>query len=90
MPNGQAKGHPSCQGQGGLLGGGPRRLSPEQIEEARQRVETGVPVVRVAREAGVSRQTLYDALGGRGAYGEGAAKVLLDGSAPAYTCRASF
>lgn len=45
-----------------------RRLTPEQIEQARQRVEAGVPVARVAREAGVSRQTLYDTVKGRGAY----------------------
>ena len=42
------------------------RLTPEQIEEARRRVASGVPKAQVARELGVSRPTLYDALEGRG------------------------
>ncbi|OLT15537.1 hypothetical protein BJF80_08885 [Serinicoccus sp. CUA-874] len=52
----------------GVYRGRRRRLSPEQIEQARERVEAGVPVARVAREAGCSRTVLYDALGARGAY----------------------
>lgn len=44
------------------------RLSPEQIAEARERVEAGVAHARVARELGVSRTTLYAALSGSGAY----------------------
>lgn len=54
--------------QRGVYKGRARRLSPQQIEQARQRVEAGVPVARVAREAGVSRQTLYNALTAKGAY----------------------
>lgn len=44
------------------------KLSLEQIESARQRVEYGVPKSVVARELGVSRQTLYTALRGEGRY----------------------
>lgn len=35
-------------------------LTPEQVEQARQRVASGVPVAAVAREFGVSRSTLYN------------------------------
>lgn len=45
-----------------------KRLSPQQITEARERVEAGVAHARVARELGVSRTTLYAALSGSGAY----------------------
>ncbi|AOP53443.1 recombinase family protein [Brevibacterium aurantiacum] len=45
-----------------------KRLTPEQITEARERVEAGVAHARVARELGVSRTTLYAALSGSGAY----------------------
>lgn len=45
-----------------------KRLTPEQIAEARERVEAGVAHARVARELGVSRTTLYTALSGSGAY----------------------
>lgn len=45
-----------------------KRLSPEQIAEARERVKAGVAHARVARELGVSRTTLYAALSGSGAY----------------------
>lgn len=44
-------------------------LTPEQIEDARRRVETGVSKAYLAREFGVSRSTLYAALAGRGVYG---------------------
>lgn len=54
----------------GVYRGRARRLSPEQIEDARTRVEQGVPVARVARDAGCSRTVLYAALAGRGAYPE--------------------
>lgn len=46
------------------------KLSPEQIAKARQRVDSGVPKARVARDLGVSRQTLYAALSGTGKYAE--------------------
>ena len=45
-----------------------RLTPPEQITEARERVEAGVAHARVARELGVSRTTLYAALSGSGAY----------------------
>src|SRR5690625_7904233 len=45
-----------------------KRLTPEQITEARERVEAGVAHARVARELSVSRTTLYAALNGSGAY----------------------
>ena len=37
-------------------------LTPEQVSQARQRVESGVPKAKVARDLGVSRQTLYNVL----------------------------
>ena len=46
------------------------KLTAEQIEEARRRVASGVPKAAVARELGVSRQTLYTALSGAGRYAE--------------------
>lgn len=46
------------------------KLTPEQIAEARQRADSGVPKARVARDLGVSRQTLDAALSGTGKYAE--------------------
>ncbi|MDC5696459.1 recombinase family protein [Intrasporangium calvum] len=46
----------------GVYRGRARRLSPEQVEAARAKVEAGVPKARIARDLGVARQTLYDAL----------------------------
>lgn len=46
------------------------KLAPEQIEGARRRVSEGIPKARLARDLGVSRQTLYAALGGSGKYAE--------------------
>lgn len=54
----------------GVYRGRARRLSPEQVAAARERVTAGVAVSRVAREASVSRSVLADALAGRGAYAE--------------------
>lgn len=51
----------------GVYERGPK-LAPEQIDDARRRIDAGVPKARVARELGVSRQTLYTALGGGGRY----------------------
>ena len=53
----------------GVYDRGPK-LTPEQIAEARQRADSGVPKARVARDLGVSRQTLYAALSGTGKYAE--------------------
>ena len=51
----------------GVYDRGPK-LNAEQIESARGQVDRGVPKARVARELGVSRQTLYSALCGRDRY----------------------
>ncbi len=47
------------------------KLSADQIDEARQLVDEGVPKTRVADRLGVSRWTLNDALAGRGVYANG-------------------
>ena len=44
------------------------KLSADQIELARRRIADGVTKSRVARDLGVSRQTLYTALAGQGRY----------------------
>lgn len=44
------------------------KLSPSEIEEARQRVKLGVPKTRIAQDLEVSRTTLYQALEGKGRY----------------------
>ena len=46
------------------------KLSPEQIQLARERIDQDVPKAKVARDLGVSRQTLYAALNGSGKYAE--------------------
>lgn len=46
----------------GVYKGRAKALSADQIEAARQRVDSGVPKATVARDLGVSRQTLYSAL----------------------------
>lgn len=46
------------------------KLSPEQIQLARIQVSKGVPKAKVARDLGVSRQTLYAALNGEGKYAQ--------------------
>lgn len=47
-----------------------RALSSADVDAARAEVELGVPVAQVARRYSVSRQTLYTALRGCGAYRE--------------------
>ena len=44
------------------------KLSPEQIQQSRQRIAQGMPKAKVARDLGVSRQTLYAALNGSRKY----------------------
>ncbi|WP_334144338.1 recombinase family protein [Corynebacterium nuruki] len=44
------------------------RITSDQISEARERIAVGVPKAQVARDLGISRQTLYSALSGTGAY----------------------
>lgn len=46
----------------GVYKGRAKALSAEQVEQAREQVETGIPKAKVARDLGVSRQTLYSAL----------------------------
>lgn len=46
------------------------KLTGEQIADARKRIEADVPKAQVARDLGVSRQTLYAALSGAGKYAE--------------------
>lgn len=53
----------------GAYNRGPK-LSPEQVEDARQRVELKVPKAVIARELGVSRSTLHAALNGTGRYSD--------------------
>ena len=45
-----------------------RKLSAEQVAQARDLVAAGVPKAKIARDVGCSRPVLYDALAGRGAY----------------------
>lgn len=47
------------------------KLTAEQVEQARAWITDGVPKARVARELGVSRQTLLTVLAGRGVYAAG-------------------
>src|SRR5699024_6575275 len=47
----------------------PPALTGEQLVTARALVQQGVPKAEIARRLGVSRQTLYTALGGKGVYG---------------------
>lgn len=44
------------------------KLDQEQVAEVRQLVGAGIPKARIARDLGVSRQTLYTALAGKGRY----------------------
>ncbi|WP_241980482.1 recombinase family protein [Cryobacterium sp. Hh11] len=46
------------------------KLARQQIAVARERIDAGVPKALVARDLGVSRQTLYAALNGSGKYAE--------------------
>lgn len=51
----------------GVYKGRARRLTVAQVEEARRRVDLGVPKAAVARDLGCSRQTLYSALAAQAA-----------------------
>lgn len=51
-----------------------RALSPDDVAAARALVEMGAPKAEVARRYGVSRQTLYTALSGKGIYAETAVR----------------
>lgn len=57
----QAEGIAKAKAKGVYKGRAPV-LNPTQVEVARSRVSSGVPKAQVARDLGVSRQTLYRAL----------------------------
>lgn len=57
--------------QKGVYGRG-TKIDVEQIAEAREQIDAGVPKPEVARRLGVSRQTLYTAFAGQGRYVEDA------------------
>lgn len=48
----------------GVYKGRKPALTVQQVSEARERVSAGIPKAKVARDLGVSRQTLYSALAG--------------------------
>src|SRR5215204_2957466 len=50
----------------GAYRGRKKALSPQEVAELRQRVAAGISKAQVAREAGISRQTLYQYLQGDG------------------------
>lgn len=58
----QAEGIRAAKARGVYRGRKPA-LTHEQVEEARDRMAQGVPKATVARDLGVTRQTLYAALG---------------------------
>jgi DNA invertase Pin-like site-specific DNA recombinase len=68
----QAEGIAAAKARGEYAGRGgrPKVLTPEQIEEAKRRVEAGEHKAAVARAFGVGRSSLYRALCGEGVYAE--------------------
>jgi DNA invertase Pin-like site-specific DNA recombinase len=58
----QAEGIAIAKAKGNVYKGRKPSLSAEQVEQARQRISEKVPKAQVARDLGVSRQTLYTAL----------------------------
>ncbi|MFC8521367.1 helix-turn-helix domain-containing protein [Pseudarthrobacter sp. NPDC057230] len=55
-------------------------LTDGQIFTSRELITHGVPKAAVARELGVSRQTLYSALNGQGRYASNPPTATLAGS----------
>ena len=47
----------------GVYRGRKKSLSPERIQDVLAKVASGVPKAQVAREFGISRETLYSYLG---------------------------
>lgn len=64
----QAEGIAKAKASGKYKGRKPA-LTKEQVGHAREQVANGKPKAKVARDLGVSRQTLYNALDGDGTYG---------------------
>lgn len=52
----------------GVYRGRSRKLTDEQIHNARQLIDVGVPKTKIAENFGCSRRVLYDALASRGPY----------------------
>jgi DNA invertase Pin-like site-specific DNA recombinase len=46
----------------GVYKGGTKTLTPQQVEEIKERVAAGVPKARIAKDFKISRQTLYNYL----------------------------
>jgi DNA invertase Pin-like site-specific DNA recombinase len=44
----------------GVYKGGTKKLSPEQVADIKQRVAAGIPRARIAKDLGITRQTLYN------------------------------
>ncbi|RRA50355.1 recombinase family protein [Acidipila sp. EB88] len=44
----------------GKYRGGQKKLTAEQVEQLKAKVEMGLPIARLAREFGVTRQTIYN------------------------------
>ena len=60
----QAEGIAAAKKRGVYQGrrGRGRSLTPQQVEQARQRIRDGVPKAKIARDLGINRSTLYRAL----------------------------
>ena len=60
----QAEGIAAAKKRGAYQGrrGRGRKLTPQQLHEARQRIAAGVPKAKIARDLGINRSTLYRAL----------------------------
>ena len=52
----------------GVYRGRARKLTPQQVTDAHDLVDSGVPKAKIARDFGCSRRALYDALTAKGAY----------------------
>ena len=58
----QREGIRLAKARGAYTKGRPNALTPDQVEAARALVAQGIPKAKVARDLGISRQTLYAAL----------------------------
>lgn len=63
----------------GVYKGRARKLNPEQVDQVRALVASGVPKTKIARDLDCSRRVIYDLLAGTGAYATQApAEALAD------------